>query len=230
MNQMRSFSPRRHLMVTWNQNYLFWLMSLGSSCLIFLNRKADRGLKIVVFFGLFLLLSVRMVKLPYGQYFMFIFPLLSVAVAYLQTTVCDKLKIKYIYRISLIFLLVVVPMRNLPLRDTNDRQLEKIDFVINNTKQTDFVYDGRNEFNLFRKDLHYFGHSVARKKGLTVYNKLTDGKYSDYNIYRLIREKKPVIISNHRIKMPKYGLSEMYVKTEFDDVYILEKEKEQEPR
>ena len=42
----------------------------------------------------------------------------------------------------------------------NGVQLEKIAYVLQQTKSDEKVLDGRNDFNLFRPDLHYFWFQI----------------------------------------------------------------------
>ena len=100
--------------------------------------------------------------------------------------------------------------------------MEKIEFVLNHTKETDAIYDGDIQFNLFRKDLHYFWYGLKKNKEFATYKKITgsSNKYADYNIYRLIREKKPTFISDTRLKITKGGLDKLYKKTAFEGLYI----------
>ena len=100
-------------------------------------------------------------------------------------------------------------------------QLEKISYVLENTKPADYVYDGDIQFNLYRKDLHYFWFGLHKNKEFATYNKITGKeKYGDYDIYSLIFEKKPKFISDTRLKIEKRALRSFYKKTKFKGLYI----------
>jgi hypothetical protein len=100
------------------------------------------------------------------------------------------------------------------IQKTNLKQLEKIDFVIKNTTDSDTVYDGNITFNLFRQDIHYFWFYIGKNGGLDTYNKLTNNRYGDFNLCSLIKSKRPKIISNFRINMNECELDELYSKTD----------------
>jgi len=89
----------------------------------------------------------------------------------------------------------------------NSQQINRIDYVLKNTTKNDFVYDGDIQFNVFRKDLHYFWFSVKPGAGLESYQKNIGNKYDDYDIYKLIDEKKPKFISDHSLNFEEETLS-----------------------
>jgi 4-amino-4-deoxy-L-arabinose transferase-like glycosyltransferase len=84
---------------------------------------------------------------------------------------------------------------------TNQFQLDRIEYVLENTRPSDYVYDGDIEFNLFRKDPDFFWFSVGRGRGLERYRVL---KGYQYDIYEIIAEYKPKMISNFAIEDMKH--------------------------
>jgi len=114
------------------------------------------------------------------------------------------------------------PLLTKPLLNTNHAQLEKANYVIRNSGEGELVYDGSNQFNLYRHDLHFFWYDYEK---LSVFNRLTNDKYADYDICTLIRSKKPAFISDYRVNMKRCGLDDVYTKTRFDGLYV-KKEKQ----
>ena len=101
----------------------------------------------------------------------------------------------------------------------NKHQLKKIDYVLKMTNKNDFVYDGDIQFNVFRKDLDFFWYSVREETGgLATIQKL---KPYEYNIYELIEEKRPKIISNYKLDINHPLILKYYKETsEYEDLYI----------
>ena len=89
----------------------------------------------------------------------------------------------------------------------NMRQLKKIEYVLSITKPTDFVFDGKTNFNIFRNDFEYpWFHKFLR-----------NDVPRQTNLYFLINEFKPKVISNNKyINMQdesilnKYRISDKY--------------------
>lgn len=79
---------------------------------------------------------------------------------------------------------------------TNHWQLARIEYVLEHTNASDYVYDGDITFNLFRKDIDFFWYSVSERELLSKYKRLTGYRY---DIYELIDKYEPKIISNYGI-------------------------------
>lgn len=106
---------------------------------------------------------------------------------------------------------------------SNHEQLAKIQYILEHTTGEDRVYDGRPEFNLFRRDLHYFWYSVGTFQNLWVYQKLT-GKYQDYDIRTLILDQSPKFISDFQVLVPEGELKKRYEPTPFESLFRLRPE------
>jgi hypothetical protein len=212
---VRIFSSFKYFEKSLKVNYFFWMLSVFSSIYLLFNRKTELPIKIISFLALFLLCSVFSVPNPYEQYFLFTITLLSIIGAYGFTTINSKINFSWKFRVLLLILVIALPVDKISSRiqKTNLKQLEKIDFVIKNTTDSDTVYDGSITFNLFRHDIHYFWYSI-RDGNLDTYNKLTNNRYGDFNLCSLIRSKRPKIISNFMINMNECGLDEVYSKTD----------------
>jgi hypothetical protein len=102
---------------------------------------------------------------------------------------------------------------------SNQSQIKKIKFVLNNTNPSDLVYDGDIQFNLFRLDLHYFWYGLKKNKEFDTYNKI-NLRFNDYNICQLVKSKHPKIISKLNIDLQKCGLRGLYRQTKYKTIYI----------
>jgi len=226
--RLTSISPFHTL--SSHKDATFLIFSAVSLPYVMLSGKTTEIMKKTALICLVLLLSLFAVKHPYRQYFMFPFALLSICVAYTIKVLFDRYGLRGITRIVLLAVLIGRPVyfiQNRIFQKNNHRQLEKVDYVVRNTDQSDFVYDGNAAFNLFRPDLHYFWYSLEKRKGLDTYNSMTENKYGDYDICRLIREKKPKFISQHRLNLAECGLHELYEGTPYEKLYIRKQDSRQ---
>ncbi len=104
---------------------------------------------------------------------------------------------------------------------SNTSQLDKYHFVLNQTTAEDVVYDGGRDFNLFRKDVHYFWYGLEPNMEFATYNKITGNKkYGDYDIFEIIQKEKPKFISDSRLKITSRGLHRFYKETKYKGLYI----------
>ncbi|MGR8980714.1 MAG: ArnT family glycosyltransferase [Gammaproteobacteria bacterium] len=143
-----------------------------------------------------LLVTALLYGTQYAQYYLYIIPLLSVLAARgwehltkLQPGIARLILVLFLSFSFAVYL-------NDLMKKQNDRQLAKIDYVLKQTSEKDFVYDGDIRFNLFRRDLDFFWFGVGRNKSLDKFRMLTG---YDYNVYELIDKFKPKIISRYAI-------------------------------
>lgn len=221
MKMLGSFSPFKHFGESFHINGLFWILSVISIIYIFLT-KDNSELKIVTFIGVIFLLSLFVVKLPNLHYYLPIIPFLCIADAYFLKTIFEKIRINETWRIIIFILIILRPLYYLQPKniEKNYEQLQKINFVIRNSEESDCMYDGFISYNLFRYDLYYFWFSLKPNRCLDTYNSITNNKYSDYDIVKLIKSKKPRFISDYLVDIAESGLDKLYVKTEYEGLYI----------
>lgn len=219
VSHVRSFFPFGILATTLAQNVVFWIFFVLSARLFLLRKRINYELTLVTLLGLFLFLSTFLVKHPYRQYFMLPVSLICISNGYFMKFLFYKYRCKKDRKIKVLILILIIPLIFLVtmVSHTNSFQKARIQFVLQNSNEADYVYDGDNQFNLFRKDIHYFWYSIVNK-GLATYNRITGDRYSDYDICRLIKQKKPKIIS--RIGLGACDQIGVYEKTEFKDLYI----------
>jgi hypothetical protein len=147
---------------------------------------------------------------------------LSIVGGYFLLYIMDKYELKETLRIMVLLIIICIPCYFLIERcsNVNRHEINRADYVLENSTESDLVYDGKNQFNLFRHDLHYFWFSLKKSHGLDTYNSLTKGKYKDYDICRLIEEKNPKFISDFQLDLKECGLEKMYKKTKHSNLYI----------
>jgi len=210
----------------------FWVLCALAVALVLRDKKTSVELKTVAFICLVLFLSLSVYRQLSDHYFMFAISALCIVVACFLKIGFDNLKLAEAPRMLLILLVIFIPAhlqsREIDLVSDNDLQLEKADFVLANSEDCDLVYDGYNQFNLYRGDLHYFWYALGKDKSFGAYNMLTKNKYGDYDICELIRSKRPKFISDFEVDISGSGLAELYRKTRFDGLYIRKAESQQQ--
>jgi hypothetical protein len=233
------FSPHYTLIGLWAENTLLWLLLMaGIVSILVKNTLSRRPSKIlrhgprnpsfrtlgsVIFTALVLFVGACFMRLPFKQNFLLPMSLFCIPAAYFFKVLCFKFKWNIKKKSSALAVVVFVPFIILTVMIfiPNRPQVEKIEYVLEHTKKTDLIYDGDIQFNLFRKDLHYFWYGLKKGKEFATYKKITgnSNKYAGYDIYRLIREKKPKFISTIRIKITRNGLDKLYKETRFKGLY-----------
>lgn len=213
------------------QNVLPWVIMPVAIVFIILNRKTSGDIKTIVFIFLVLFLSVLVINPPFAQYYLPALPLGSIAGAYFLTDIFNRIKLGKILRAVILIIIIAGPAFYLwkESQKSNHFQMNRIDYVLRNSEESDFIYDGDIKFNLFRPDLHYFWFSVGTGKSLFRYREMAKNKYLgefiekryvSYNICKLIRTKKPRFISNYALSLDVCQLRTSYAKTEIPRLYI----------
>ena len=103
---------------------------------------------------------------------------------------------------------------------TNAGQLEQVERVLALTEPGDYVYDGNVTFNLFRRDIGFVWWMTGEPyKAIQTLEELRD---YDYDVYELIAEYQPKIISDFGIPdMSRPVIADYYVQDEvFPDLYV----------
>ena len=164
-------------------NFFFWPLALASCFYVLCQAGADRGLKWIAFLGTAQWGMLIFAGRPQSQYFMLSIALLAISASCGFATMADRFMNEN-KKILSVFILILSPLivNFISISRTNQDQKELIEFVLENTEDSDLVYDGDARFNLYRKDLHYFWYSVEDHKGLGTYNRVTNGFYKFANI------------------------------------------------
>jgi hypothetical protein len=197
-------------------NIVFWLSLLPALAHALRSEKSSAAMKVVALFGFTALAALFLLPNPADRHFLLSLPLLSVMVG---GWAGDRSHFSFRGRLHKIYLagLLVVPLPFLtalgfPL---NGVQLEKFAYVLRLTAPADRVLDGRNDFNLFRPDLHYFWFQIDPGEMLDNYRRVHGGSHSSYDVCRLIREQKPRFIFLNRREWTACGVSRKYVPTPY---------------
>ena len=225
MHWLQAFSPFRYLSRSFaSQNALFWLLSPISVGMIILAKKTDHALRATAFIGAVLLLWVFFIRPPFRQCYMFAIPLLCVVTGCFLERLAARFELRGIHIMILVIAIVSQPLLFIAPRSIwsglRDKQLERVQFVLDNSADHDLVYDGNAHFNLFRGDLHYFWLSVGENKGLDTYNAITNSKYGDYDICQLIHSRLPSLVSNYELDVIACGLRALYDQTQYEGLYV----------
>jgi hypothetical protein len=215
-----SSSPLRPMLYSLKQSIFFWILSVVATVYAFLSKDTPRELRVVAILGVFQLLSLQAYSVTFKHYYLFVIPLLCIPAAYCLARELNSWKTRETKRLVLMFLLLfwAVPFLLIHKCHSNRLQLGKISYVLSLTKDTDLVYDGANTFNLFRRDVHYFWYQLAT--GLPTYNEISNDRFGDYDICRIIRSKRPKVISDVMLDYEKCGLSALYDTTAYPHLYV----------
>jgi hypothetical protein len=176
-------------------NIVFWLSLLPALVHALRPGKCSAAMKVVAWFSLIALAALFLLPNPADRHFLLVLPLWSVIVgAWAGSRSHFSLRSKS-HKIYLAGLLAVpLPFLALHGFPLNGAQLEKIAYVLRATDPDDKVLDGRNDFNLFRPDVHYFWFQVDAGDMLDNYRRVRGGRRSIYDPCHLVREQKPRFI------------------------------------
>lgn len=208
-----SFSALNAMIDSFYYNHFIWIFFLIGAVLC-----VKRGIADLVLLSLILLATVFLVKAPYRQYFMPFLPLMSAIAAYGMFQV-----LKYKHLLVAMGLIIIVPLILLirtMIIYPNQPQLNKVEWVLQQTNPQDYVYDGDIYFNLFRKDIDFFWYSTEPGKGgLGTYKKL---KPYEYDIHSSILTYQPKVVSNLFLQeMPGGEVLSNYSQSErHPDLYV----------
>jgi len=189
------------------------LFSIIAPVVMLVRRDSTAETKVVAFIGLFVLLVVTgSIRWLYGQYLLPSVALFSISIAQLLTVCFERLDWRPLFRLALVGLVFVLPMVLLEQTyfASNRENLEKIEYVLQNTTESDAVYDGGGIYNVFRPDLHYIWYHSERSETTAWLNQHRKLKFEDYDIYRLIETKRPKFISSYALDITQHGLSDKY--------------------
>ena len=223
VSKLHSFAPWNILKYSLIKNTGFWILASAGFLYGIYNHNKNNRLSYIAALCMVLFLSVFCIKSPWKQYYMPAMVFFSIISAFILAHVLEKVRWGTILGFIIIVVIIIKPMMSLSeyKNKQNRLQLKLIEYVITKTKADDFVYDGDNQFNLFRRDLHYFWYSTARNYNLDGYNRLTNNKYGDYNICELINQKRPRIVSDFQVYPSECMAFKMYEKVDYLNVFIM---------
>jgi 4-amino-4-deoxy-L-arabinose transferase-like glycosyltransferase len=195
--------------------WIFWFLSL-----FLLDTPNQKRTGVV---SLLLLSIFFAVQTPYGQYLMLVMPLIAIMAGY-SIYIATNLFIKMrLYVLGVIVIICIFHPLNLYLKVIQaspiSKQLKKIEYVLSITRPNDLIYDGGLNFNLFRNDVGLSRFSIGIIKALERFN---DKSIYQYNVYGLIEEFKPKVISRYGLgNMKDYRIVNNYRKSDrYPDLFI----------
>jgi len=212
----RAWTPLRILVIEMDllpRGAAILLLSIIAPIGMLIRRDSTVETKIVAASGLFILLVVTgSIRWLFPQYLLLSIAMFSISIAQLFTVCFERLNWRPLFRLALTGIVLVLPMLLIEQKGfvSNRERLEKIDYVLQNTTESDPVYDGHGIYNVFRPDLHYVWYHVERHATTTWLNQHREVKWSDYDIYRLIEIKQPKFISTYDLDITQHGLNNQY--------------------
>lgn len=135
-------------------------------------------------------------RIQFAQYYILALPLVAIIAAVGWKSLAQRHSLAAAVCLVVAFLPSSAEYVYESFYQNNRKQLARIEYVMEHTQASDYVYDGNIKFNLFRKDLDFFWYSVKKGKLLDKYKRLTGYRY---DIYEIIDKYEPKIISNHGI-------------------------------
>ena len=221
-SKIYSFSAWEFLRRSFSRNAGFWVLAVAGILYGTVTFRRNEKLGTLSLLGVMLFLPVLFVKTPWKQYYLPALALLSAVGACFLARVLEKARLGALLGVMLMAVIILKPMLFLAqYRENRNRsQIELAAFVAENTRAGDLVYDGKNEFNLFRRDLHYFWYSTGKNRNLSVYNALTGNRYGDYDVCSLISEKRPRVISDYLVDKKDCSVLRRYTRIDGFDVYM----------
>jgi hypothetical protein len=200
-------------------NLAFWVAVLPALLRTWRARKADPALGALLLFALAALAAPALSPSVGDRYFLLPLPLLSVSVGlWLRDLRLDQAR-------AALFLMTVVALPFLfslsfPM---NGAQLEKAAYVLRLSRPDEKVFDGRNDFNLFRPDLHYFWFQTGPGELLDAYRRRRGGPRADHDPCRLVSEQEPRFIGYSQGDWASCGFWRAYVPTPFVGLFSRER-------
>ena len=206
------------LMYSFKVNFLLWVFWLLS--LLFLDTPNKERVGVC---SLFLLIVYISMQLHWTQYLTLVLPLIAIMAGYALHKVMGlflKRQVFLLWGMAAIYIFSLIFFYSKEMKAfQNTRQLMEMEYVLHITKPTDYVYDGKLSFNLCRKDLDFFWFL---QKKMRVLSTVKEKAANSYDIYKLIDQYKPKVISKAQISnMNDPRISEHYQRSViYPDLYL----------
>jgi hypothetical protein len=201
------------------RNALFWVFAIGAAAAFFRRRFRD-DYAVPACLGLWLVCVMFALNRVVDRYLVAAVPFLAVAVAAWFTEEVERFRLSGRQAVALLALACLVPgvamVRS--VGRSNAGQLAQIQYVLDNSRVDDRMFDVSRDFNLFRPDVHYFWFLI--RPGVTHYSRLTGGRFADFDLCREIAAAKPRFVSNRRADLERCSLIEQYRPTAFAYLWV----------
>ena len=221
------FSPLTFLTVSLRANPFFWPVAVAGSLGILARRRVRSEARIIAYLTLPALALVVAAKNPWPQYFLTAFCLLSVCCSCAVRAIAGRFRLGRLTGLAVLLVTVAWPAAGLFSLTNNNvgfgtrhEQLRKVAYVLSHVGPREPVYDGDIRFNIFRPDLHYFWISAQGRRNMYWYNRITGGRFADYDICGEIHAQEPGIVSDYGLDPGECGLLRDYEPTPFEGLYL----------
>jgi 4-amino-4-deoxy-L-arabinose transferase-like glycosyltransferase len=198
-----------------SRNVVFWMLSTAAAAAA-IRRRRDAPYVLPAFLGWGLVAMLFATNRVVDRYLVAAAPFLAVAAGMWLAEAAGRRRIGGLRLAAVLLVVCLLPgvgMVRSVLR-TNRGQLDKIQFVLDESAPGDRMYDEWRDFNLFRPDMHYFWFMTS--PGVRLYNQLTGGSRAGYDACRLVADVKPRFISDRASRLEACGLTGLYRPTRFD--------------
>jgi hypothetical protein len=196
------------------RNALFWVLAICAAA-AFIRRRFRDDYAVPACLGLWLVCVIFALNRVVDRYLAAAVPFLAVAVAAWFREEVERFRLSGRQAVAVLVLVCLAPgvamVRS--VGRSNAGQLAQIQYVLDNSRVDDRMYDEWRDFNLFRPDVHYFWFLAG--PGVRIYGSLTGGRHSDYDTCRLIATVKPRFVSDHHAALERCGLLDQYHPTAF---------------
>ena len=200
------------------RNAAFWLLSMAVAAAA-MRRRLQAPFALPAFLGWGLVAILFATNRVVDRYLVAAVPFLAVAVGMWLAEEAGRRRItgrRAVAVLLVVCLLPAVSMARSVFR-TNRGQLDKIQFVLDQSAPGDRMYDEWRDFNLFRPDMHYFWFMTS--PGARLYNQFTGGRRAGYDACRLVAEVKPRFVSDRASRLEGCGVAGLYRPTRFDRLF-----------
>lgn len=200
---------------------LFYTLGLWGYLKSF-NQRVIGGLSVWLLFA-----AIFLVRCSYAQYYAPAIPLMALIAAHTLAVMVDYDRSKLLIIIGVLAFHPVcswgyVAAKTL-FKPVQNEQHERIKYVLNTVPPGVPVYDGENNFNIFRPDIDYLWFVACDErvvKNITSFHQALTGRYFDK--YAALRARRPLIISASFLDMQHEYIKDNYRTSDrFDDLYML---------
>jgi hypothetical protein len=201
------------------RNALFWALAIGAAATLFRRRCRD-DYAVPACLGFCLVCVIFALNRVVDRYLVAAVPFLAVAAAAWFTENVGRFRLRGRRAAAVLICVCLVPgvamVRS--VGRSNAGQLAQIQYVLDNSRVDDRMFDEWRDFNLFRPDVHYFWFLI--RPGVKSYSRLSGGRFADFDLCREIAAAKPRFVSDRRADLERCGLLEQYRPTAFAYLWV----------
>jgi len=216
LNRGSASVPALHFLAAGAENTLFYAFGSVALYLAIFRKRPKRIPPVLPATILVCGTAPFLLGSPYAQYFLLPVALLSVLCGGFLAEALPRFKERALVPIFVLFL-ALPPAVSFGIRAVvgNRAQLELVGYVLRNTTPADCVYDGRVEFNVFRRDIHYFWFMDIFGRPEEKIPSRLQARRADFDPVRLVTELHPAFISDVGLDPSSPKISAFYAPTKF---------------